>query len=615
MQIDPVAPEAGSFGLIGAARLTEGATAEAADVEMHELLLRFAEANPDDFNASFLDEAGFDSDVKPLREALVQDVRPVLWVLLGTVGIVLLVACANVANLFLVRAEGRAREQAVRTAMGASRLDIVRQYLTESLTLALGAGLLGLVIASLGVQGLLRMIPADMPGVLDIGIDGSVLAFTAVISIVSGVLFGVAPTFGYGRSDLSKALKDGGRAATGGVERLRARSVLVVTQVSLALVLLVGSGLMLRSFAAIRSVDLGFDTDGRMTFQVGLPQAEYEDRDRMLDFHRQLTDRLAALPGVTGVGAINGLPLTDSKSAGPMEPADQPVAEDALAPLVEMRQVTPGYFAAMSIPIIDGRGLDWDDRGDGIRGVVVSETLAQAFWPGQEAVGRQIRNQGSDHAWDVVGVAGNVRFDGVEDEPLPLVYLPMIAGTTESAQLAYDVDIVVQVAGDPLLAVQGAREALRSTDPRVPMINPRTVSSIVGDSMASTSITVLLLGIAAGIALLLGTVGIYGVISYVVSRRTQEIGVRMALGAPTGVVLRGVIGQGMTLVAIGLAVGLIGSWGVSRVLASLLYGVSATDPLTFAGTAALLALVSLVAMWIPARRAAGIDPVRALRAE
>lgn len=298
-----------------------------------------------------------------------------------------------------------------------------------------------------------------------------------------------------------------------------------------------------------------------------------------------------------------------------MEPAERPFPEGELGPIVEQNRITPGYFETMSIPIVDGRGLEWTDQGDEFRGVVISETLARAFWPDQSAVGRMIRRQRGENSWEVVGVAGNVRFDDVQEEPLALAYFPVLSGTAESPNASYSMDVVVSVGGDPLDAIQGAREAVRAVDPRLPLINPRTVETIVEESMASTSFTVLLLGIAAGIALLLGTVGIYGVIAYIVSRRTQEIGVRMALGAPASTVLRGVLGQGMRLTAFGLAIGLLGSWGISRALASLLYGVTATDPLTFASTAGLLALVSLLATWIPARRAARIDPVEALRSE
>jgi predicted permease len=617
MVIDPASADAGSLGLIGVARIGEGQTMEMAQAEMQDLLLRFAEAYPDELGRDILEQTGLAADIKPLKDLYVQDVRDVLWVLLGTVGFVLLIACANVANLFLVRAESRQREQALRTAMGASRADVMRQYLTESVTLAVGSGLLGLGLAAFGVKGLLALAPAGLPEIFEIGIDGSVLAFTAVISVAAGLFFGVFPVFGYSRSDLTSALKDGSRSSTTGRERHRARSVLAVSQVALALMLLVGSGLMFRSFVALRNVDPGFETAGLMTFRFALPGAEYTDAEQVLAFHRRLSEELAGRAGVQAVGMVSGLPLTDSKSAGPLEPEDNPFPEGELGPIVERRSVTPGYFEAMGIPLLEGRGPSWEDQADQLRGVVISETLARTFWPNESAVGRRIRNQAGDPSWQVVGVVGNVRFDGVEEDPLPIAYFPSLSGSPEDPDpsSARSMDVVVQTAGDPLALVSAAREALRAVDPRLPMINPRTVETIVEDSMAATSFTVLLLGIAAGIALLLGTVGIYGVISYIVSRRTQEIGVRMALGAPGGVVLRSVVGQGMVLAGIGVGVGLLGAWGLSRALSSLLYGVSTTDPLTFGGTAILLALVALAAVWIPARRAARVDPVEALRSE
>ena len=499
--------------------------------------------------------------------------------------------------------------------MGASRSDLVRQYLTESVTLAMGGGLLGLGLAVVGVQGLLRLAPAELPQALQPGIDGSVLVFTAVISVVSGVLFGLFPAFRYGRRDLSHSLKDGGRSSTTGRERHRTRSGLVVAQVALALVLLVGSGLMLRSFVALGSVDPGFEPAGLMTYRFGLPEAEYPEATQVLDFHRQLTDQLSQAPGVQGVGMINGLPLTGSKSAGPMEPEDRPFPENELGPLVERRNVTPGYFEAMRIPIVAGRALTWGDQGDEFRGVVINATLASAFWPDQAAVGRRIRGQGSEHSWEVVGVAADVRFDSVEDEPLPLIYRPIIDGNAEELSPVRSVDVVVRVGGDPLDAIAVAREAMRAVDPRLPMINPRTVETVVRESMAAASFTVILLGIAAGVALLLGTVGIYGVISFIVGQRTQEIGVRMALGAPAVTVLKSVVRDGLRLTGWGVGLGLVGAWGMSRALESILYGVSTTDPVTFVGTALLLTLVATVATWLPARRAARVDPVVALRAE
>lgn len=614
LEIDPDAPDAGSLSYIGLARLREGATAESADTEMHDLLVAFAEDGEDDMVAGIM-QAGLDSDVKPLKELLVEDVRPVLWVLLGTVGIVLLVACANVANLFLVRAEARHREQALRRAIGASRMDVFRQHMTESITLSLVAGVVAVGLASFGVKGLLALAPADLPQALRIGIDGSVLLFTLAISLASGILFGLLPAMGQGGRDLSNALKDGGRSSTGGRERMRARNGLVVAQVAMALVLLVGSGLMLRSFNALRTVDPGFAPDGVLTFTIGLPNAEYADASQVLDFHRQLDERLAAVPGVTSVGAANGIPLTGAKSASPMEPVDNPLPEGELGPMIEVRQVTPGYLGAMEIDLLEGRALAWDDQADGRRSVVISRAMAEAFWPGQSAVGRFVRGQGSEHSWEVVGVAADVRFDSVEDDPLPMLYYPLLRGSPEEPDSPLGIDLVLRTAGDPLAAIEGARSALRAVDPKLPMINPRALRTVVENSLSATSFAVILLGIAAGVALLLGTVGLYGVVAYLVSRRTQEIGVRMALGAPAGTVLKSFVGQGLRLTAIGLVLGLIASIALGGAMTSLLYGVQANDPLTLAGTAALLALVSTAATWIPARRAARVDPVRALRSE
>ncbi|MDH3224286.1 MAG: ABC transporter permease, partial [Gemmatimonadota bacterium] len=552
LTIDSENPDAGSLGLIGVGRLAEGATAESADAEMQGLLMRLAEEQTDETTLSFMEDARLAANVKPLKEILVQDIRQMLWVLLGTVGFVLLIACANVANLFLVRAESRQREQAVRTAMGATRGDVMRQYLTESLVLASIGGALGLALAAFGVKGLLALAPADLPGIVNIGIDGSVLAFTAMISVVAGLAFGMFPALGYGRRAVSGTLREGGRSATDGRERHRARSGLVIAQVALALVLLVGSGLSLRSFVALRSVDLGFAPEGVMTFRYSLPRAEYDSHDEVRDFHRLLTERLAAMPGAERVGMISGLPLTDAKSATPMEAVDDPYPPDQLAPMVETREATPGYFGAMGIDIIEGRDLEWTDQGNEFRGVVVSRALARGFWPERSALGQLIRSQGDTLTWQVVGVVEDVRFDAVADEPLPMIYRPVVLGAPSNPVAVNSVDAVVRVAGNPMDAIARARDVLGALDPRLPLINPNSLQAVVDRSMMATSFTVLLLGIAAGIALLLGTVGIYGVISYIVSRKTQEIGVRIALGAPASTVLKAVVAQGMRLAIVGV---------------------------------------------------------------
>jgi putative ABC transport system permease protein len=617
MAIDDVNPAVGSLSYLGIGRMAPGRTTEAVQAEMQGLLYSFADAHPDDLNRDVMKQAGLVPDVKPLKDLYVADIEQTLWVLLGTVGFVLLIACANVANLFLVRAEARQREQALRTALGASRGDVVRLVLTESVTLAVGGGALGLALAWLGVRGLLALAPVAVPRVEEIGIDGAVLAFTAAVSVLSGLLFGLFPVFGYARKDLSGALKEGGRASTSGRERHRARSGLVVAQVALALVLLVGSALMARSFVAMRALDLGFATGDRLAFRLSLPGAEYPDAGSVARLERALRQRLAAIPGVESAALATALPLEDHKNASPMEPVDHPFAEGQLGPLVNVRQVSPGYFETMGIRLMEGRGLTADDEEPGIRSVVISEKLAHTFWPSDASVlGRLLKEQGSKgDGFEVVGVVPDVRFEKLAVDPEPVLYLPIAPSGEGAPSAAHALSVVLKVGADPLGFAPAAREALRQVDPRLPMVEPRTVEKIARDAMAATSFTVVLLGIAAAIALVLGTVGIYGVISYVVSRRTQEIGVRMALGAPGGVVLRQVVGQGMGLTGIGLAVGLLGAWGVSRVLSSLLYGVSATDPVTYGATAALLALVALLASWVPARRAARVDPVTALRSE
>ena len=615
LSIDAAAPNLGSFGLIGVGRMAPGATLEGVNKEMQDLLLSFADAHPDQLSRDAIAQAGARADAKPLKDLYVADVRQALWVLLGTVGFVLLIACANVANLFLVRAEGRQREQALRTALGASRADMIRHYLAESVTLALGGGLLGLALASVGVKGLLELAPVAVPRASEIGIDGSVLAFTLVISVASGLLFGLFPILGYARPDLSGALKEGGRSSTGGKERHRVRSALVVAQVALALVLLVGSGLMARSFTALRGVDPGFDPADRLTFRVSLPSAEYADAGATRTFHRALRERLAAIPGVRNAALASAVPLEQNKNASPMEAEDKPLGENELGTLVNFREVSPGYFEAMGIELLEGRGITADDGVDLARSVVISETLARTFWPGVSALGRRIRAQGDSISWEVVGVARDVRFERLDRPPEPLAYFPMVYGDAAAPTLTRTFAAVLHVSGDPFAFVPAARQALREVDPRLPMVDPRTVEKVTRDAMAATSFTVVLLGVAAVIALLLGTVGIYGVISYVVSRRTQEIGVRMALGAPAALVLREVVGQGMVLTGVGVLIGLAGAWGVSRVLASLLYGVSATDPATYLVTAAALSCIAALASWLPARRASRVDPVVALRAE
>ncbi len=614
--IDPADPDQGSYGLVGVGRMADGATAASVAREMDDLLGRYAEANADLFPATAMQQGGMRSSVDGWKETQVADVRQALWVVLGTVGFVLLIACANVANLFLVRAEARQREQAVRTAMGASWSDMVRLYLAESVTLSVAGGALGLLLASFGVQALLRMAPVNVPRASTIDLDGSVLLFTAAISVVSGILFGLFPLMGYGRGDLTTTLRDGGRGRISGKKGQGLRNALVVGQVAMAMVLLVGSGLMVRSFSALRTVDPGFETEGRLTFRVALPEADYPDVGTTRTFYRSVEDRLGGIPGVEAVTLASHLPLGGTRSAGPIEPEDRPTGPDELAPIIDRSLVGVDYFRTLDIPVLEGRPLGPEDGADQQRGAVISEALAQRFWPGENAVGRMLRIPGESGAlWQVVGVVADVRAEALDEEPTGFLYFPLVADGAQGPVPARVVDVTLQVGGQPLAMVPAVREAMRAVDPRLALVDIRPMTDLVDDAMSEASFTAVLLGIAAAIALLLGTVGIYGVISYMVSRRVQEIGVRMALGAPAASVRRGVVRQGMALAGVGLGLGLAGAWALSRVLSSLLYGVSATDPLTYLATTLALAGVAAAAAWIPAHRASRIDPVRALKAD
>lgn len=617
--LDPTAMDAGSFSLIGVGRLAQGATVEGLNVELDGLLLAYSDLRPAELPRSVLEQARMRSDARPLKDAAVGDMARALWVILGTVGFVLLITCANVANLFLVRAEARQREHALRTALGASRGDLMRFSMIESLVLACGAGGVGLALAKVGVPMLMGLAPAGMPRAEEVGIDGSVLVFTLAVSLAAGVLFGLFPLLGLARrgKDLSGGLREGGRSSTVGPRRHRVRGALVVAQMGLALVLLIGSVLMARSFAAMRAVDPGFDPDGRLAFRMALPSATYPDAGSAEAVYRALRERLEGLPGVRSASLAFAMPLSGAKNASSLEPEDRPFGEGELGPIVDRQAVAPGYFEAMGIAIVEGRGIGEDDAAHRIRGVVVSESLARRFWPEAPSVlGRRIRFQQADEApWEVVGVAADIRFETLSEVTESMVYFPLVGGSVETPVPTRSLWAVLAVDDDPLGYVAAARGVLREVDPRMPMVDPRTVDSLVRDASAQTSFTMVLLAIAAAIALMLGSVGLYGVLSYVVSQRTQEIGVRMALGAPAQQVVRKMVAEGMALAGAGILLGGLGAWAASRMLASLLYGVSATDPLTYGGTALLLSVVALLASWLPARRASRVDPVTALRAE
>jgi len=614
----------GNFSYQAIGRLKPGATIASADADIERMVPMAVERYPGGITQSMLDQAHFAAAVRPLKQDVVGDVGNVLWVLLGTVAIVLLIACANVANLFIVRAEGRQREMAVRTAMGAGRGQVTAQLLTESVVLGVVGGGVGLGLAWSGLKLLVALGPESLPRLDEIGIDFSVLGFTLAVSILAGVLFGLFPALRYGSPKLVAALKEGGRGGSAGKERHLARNGLVIAQMALALVLLAGSGLMVRSFQALRSVDPGFtDPDEVVTFRVTIPNAEVEDPVVVAQTHQEILRRVQAIPGVASAALSSSVTMDGWDSNDPLESEDHPAEPGQLPPIRRYKWIGPGYFATMENRMVAGRDLTWQEVNDRAKVVVLSESLARAeFDDPMAAVGKRVRQAGigDEQAWyEVVGVAADARDDGMGRDPVPIVYWPQMvdgfwgeAGTTTQRSMAF---AVRAAGGNPQALLPAIRQAVWGVNPNLPLARVRTLSELVAGSTAQTSFTLIMLAIAAGVALFLGAVGIYGVISYVVAQRTREIGVRMAMGAERGMVTRMVLRQAGGLALVGVGVGLVAALGLTRLMTALLYGVSPVDPLTFGGVALLLALIALLASWVPAHRAASVNPTEALRAE
>jgi putative ABC transport system permease protein len=616
-RIDPAELGDTNFSYEAVGRLKPGVTPEAATADLNQLLARLPEVYPGELTKGLMDNAQMSVHINPLLEDVVGDVGQVLWILLGTVGFVLLIACANVANLFLVRAEGRRRDVALRTALGAGRGDLIRSFLTESIALSVLGGTLGLGLAYASVRVLVALSPENIPRLSEIGIDTTVLAFTGVLSVVAGLVFGAFPILRYRRQNVVVAINEGSTRSSVGREGHHIRNLLVVTQVALALILLIGSGLMARTFWELRSVDPGFRTDGILTLRLSLPFAEYESSRDAADFYQQLLDDFRALPGVVEAGAISNLPLADGSSNSGYVFEDFPLEQDELPPIIRNNRVAPGYFEAMGIPLREGRTFERRDHDEKTGAVIVSARLADHFWPGKSAVGKRVSVTMRDPNWyTIVGVIGDVRDDGLEQLAPEMIYFPMVGlGKGDEEWVARTMSVVIRTNGSPTALAGVARETVWAINPRLPVANIRALSEIVSASMARTSYAMLLLAIAAGVAILLGTVGIYGVVSYVVSQRTREIGIRMALGAERRDVSRMVLRQGLLISMTGIAIGVLGALGLTRLLANLLFGVSSLDPPTFAAVSFVLFTVTALAAYLPARRAAAIHPMEALRYE
>ena len=545
----------------------------------------------------------------PLQEELYGRGRPVLLVLLGAVGLVLLIACANVAGLLVARAAERERELAIRAALGATRRRLAQQRLAESLLLGGAGAAAGLLLSLWGVEVLLKLVPGGVDRVRDVGADGNVLLFTAATAIACGLLAGVAPALFAAGAAPALALAEGGRGATAGRPRARLRSLLVAGQVALSIVLLVGAALLLRSFEALRRVDPGFATHGRIAAEIALPQGRYDSTARAA-FFEDLSARLRSLPGVAAAGAVNVLPLSGSNASSNYTVEGEPERSRDQAPNANRRSVAGEYFDALGLPLLEGRVFDRRD-GAAAAVVVVNRTFARRHWPEGTPLGRRMRfgsGPSNTSPWrEVVGVVADLRHQALDEAPRAEVYMPLAqspAGT---------MSVVVAASESPERMTEVVRATVRALDPDLPIANVRSMEEVVSGALLPQRLATVLVGAFAALALVLAALGLYGVVAYSVARRTQEIGVRIALGATGPGVLRLVVGQGMRLVAAGVAAGLAGAWGVTRLLASLLYGVSPTDPVAFSLAAVLLGLVALLAAALPAWRASRLDPMTALR--
>jgi putative ABC transport system permease protein len=604
MPLDANAPRGISFGFQALARLKSGVTLAQANADVARMISLL----PPVFARLELRP-----NVRPLAADVIRNVGKILWILLAAVGVVLLIACGNVANLFLVRAEGRHQELAMRAALGASRGRIARALLAESVVLALAGGALGVALAQAAI-GLLRTIaPAELPRVDEIGIDTKVLFFTLAVSVLSGALFGVFAVVRFGSPSIM-ALKEGGRSASDAPGRHRTRSALVVGQVALALTLLIVSGLMIRTFVAMRQVDPGFTRPEEVqTFVLAIPAGLIRDPQHAARTFENISERLAQVPGVASVGLSSSITMDGEDNGNYLAVEEFPDPEGTMARLRRFKSFAPGYFETMGNRLVAGRSITWDEIYGQRAVIVISEPLAREYWgEPARALGKRVRT-GPRNPWrEIVGVVGNERDDGLTQPPTAIVYWPMLNESYRWRTMAYAVRS--SRVGTPGF-LRELEQAVWSVNPNLPLAGVQTLEEIQAQSMAQTSFALAMLGIAASVALLIGVVGIYGVIAYAVAQRTREIGIRMALGAEIGDVRKMFLRHGLSLTAAGIALGIGTAVVLTRVMSAFLFGVGPMDPVTYAAVSGTLAAVALVATYLPARRASRVDPIVALRAD
>ena len=599
----------GSHFLNVIARLKPGVTQAQAQADLDTVTARLSQEHTSTYRA------GFGATVRSLHEDLVGNLRRAMLVLLGAVGLVLLIACANVAHLRLVSATSRYREFAIRAALGANRGRVVQQFLTENILLSLLGGAAGLALAVWVVRALVVLMPKDTPRLEEIKLDYRVVLFTFATSLLTGIVFGLAPAFQAARTNLNDVLKEAGRSGSDTSRRLRLRNLLVVSEFALSLVLLIGAGLMIKSLLRLQEVKPGFDSANLLTMRVALPSSKYENFKQSHAFFEQLFDRLQARPEVKSVGAINLLPFGGSGGDRSFSIEDQPTPAGRSRPDEQIRFVTPGYFSTMAIPMLSGRDFTRRDLPDTPQVAIVNSAFARKFWPNGNAIGKRISFSANNPKWyEIVGVVGNVKHRGLDIADSPELYIPAFQPLFADGNMP-SLYLAVRAANDPLQLAGMIRNEVAAIDRDQPVSSLMTMDQRISDSIAPRRFNMFVLGLFAARALVLAAIGIYGIMAFSVVQRTHEIGVRMALGASAGDVLKLVLRSGFKLAAIGIVVGLIAAFVATRVLSSLLYEVSATDPSIFFIDAFLLAAAALLACYIPARRATRVDPLVALRYE
>jgi len=612
----------GNFSFQALARLKPEATITEANADVARMLPIVLRSfpTPAGFSLKLFEQAHIGPNVRPFKQDVVGDVGNTLWVLMATIGMVLLIACANVANLLLVRAEGRQQELAIRAALGASRTQIAGELLFESLVLGLAGGALGLGLAYAALRGLIAMAPDGLPRLNEIGIDTTVLLFTFIVSLLAGLLFGSIPVFKYAGARLGTGLREGGRTLSQSRERHRARSTLVIVQVALAVVLLIGSGLMIRTFQAMTQVQPGFARPAEVqTMRISIPEAEVKEPLQVIRMQAEILRRIAAIPGVSSTGISSKIPMDDYGNFDPIFVQDRTYAEGELPPMRRFHFVSPGFLETIGAPVLAGRDFTWTDIENRIPAALVSENLAREYWHDPSgALGKRIRLGTTDEWREIIGVVADVRDDGVDKKAPTSVYWPILISdfygekpfVRRTAAFAFRSS---RAGAESFL--KEVRQAVWSLDSNLPLADVRTLDDYYRKSMARTSFTLVMLAVAGGMALLLGVVGIYGVIAYSVSQRTREIGIRVALGAQHGQLAGMFVRHGLLLTAAGVACGLGAAIALTRLMSSLLFEVSPVDPLTYGAVAIGLVAAAALASYLPSRRAAAVDPVEALRAE